>query len=76
MDPLQIPEEIKIELNSNEYGYNYFGDIEFYLDNTLCKIDDITPYDQLGYFIHKNTKKRFQLIVSNKNLKSHEILIN
>ena len=72
MNHLQIPEEIKIELNNNEYGYNYFG--EFYLDNTLCKIDDITPYDQLVNFIHKNTKKRFQLIVSNKNLKSHEIL--
>ena len=26
------------ELNNNEYGYNYFGDIEFYLDNIYFNI--------------------------------------
>ena len=71
---LQIPKEIKTKLNNYEYGYNYFGDIEFYLDNVLCSIEDITPYEQLVDFIHKNTIKRFNLIVHNKNLQNKEIL--
>ena len=69
-----ISEEIINELKKHDYGYYYFADTEHYLDNTLYKIQDITPYDELTHFILINTRQRLSTIVDNVNLTNEEII--
>ena len=69
-----ISEEIINELKKRDYGYYYFADTEHYLDNTLYKIQDITPYDEMTDFILINTRRRLNTILDNTHLSNEQII--